>query len=490
MGQLEKAKLQALDANENAVGPEVEVQFNPTTLKLQFAHNYSNDTSDKSGVRQYLGTSSSTLTLELIFDTADDGTTETPRSVRELTAIVERFVLPLANSDGSVPPNKVKFIWGKIIVSGVIEGTVSLDYELFASDGTPLRAKASLTIKEQNALHMKLAAGPGAKKGRATTQPGGGLGGSVGLAAGVSIGLSSSAAVGASVGVSIDGTAQVGLALDGESAAQFAARVGVDPAAWRGLALPGENTLSLQAGAEVGFSAGLSVNAGVGVVAGFEAGATASIDTSVGLETKGGLSAAIGLGAGTEVAAGFALSAVGGVTAAVETVQIAKTQASEQQARQAFSTPSPTGQAVITVGGSNIGPMRIPSTPRLGLPEQPRTPLKEQKRLSTSRQGEAFFEPPPPRADSRATSYGLGVPLRPRVGPAVESRTDTVRAAPPLKAKTARGEAPVSFDPTDAPWIALPNQDKGRSLANKEQQLARPARPCGCSGTCHHRRRW
>ena len=251
----------------------------------------------------------------------------------------------------------------------------------------------------------------------------------------------------------------------------------------------GENTLSLQAGAEVGFSAGLSVNAGVGLVAGFEAGATASIGASVGLETKGGLSAAIGLGVGTEVTAGFALSAAGGVSAAAETVQIARTHAAEQQARQAFSTPSPTGQAVITVSGSSIAPMRIPSSPRLGLPEQPRAPLKEAERLSTSRQGEAFIAPPPPRADSRATSYGLGVPLRPRVGPAVESRIDTVRAAPPLKAKTATGAPPVSVDPTDAPWIALPNQDKGRSLASKERQLARPARSCGCSGTCHHRRR-
>ena len=189
------------------------------------------------------------------------------------------------------------------------------------------------------------------------------------------------------------------------------------------------------------------------------------------------------------VRAMLALSAAGGVGAAAETVQIARTHAAEQQARQAFSTPSPTGQAVITVSGSSIAPMRIPSSPRLGLPEQPRAPLKEAERLSTSRQGEAFIAPPPPRADSRATSYGLGVPLRPRVGPAVESRIDTVRAAPPLKAKTATGAPPVSVDPTDAPWIALPNQDKGRSLASKERQLARPARSCGCSGTCHHRRR-
>lgn len=470
MAQLEKAKLQALDANGNDVGPEVSVQFNPTTLKLQFAHNYTDSKTLTNPVRQYVGTSSSTLTLELIFDTADDGTTNSPRSVREKTAIVERFFLPPVNGDGSVPPNKVKFSWKEIIVSGIVEGTVSLDYELFASDGTPLRAKASLTIKEQNAKYMALAAGPGAKKSRATAQPGGiGIGGSIGVTAGVS--------------------AQVSLALGGESAAEFAARVGVDPAAWRGLALPGENTLSLQAGAEVGFSAGLSVNVGVGAVAGFESGATASIEAHVGLETKGGLSAAIGLGLGTEVAAGFALSAAGGVSAAAETVQIARTQAAEQQARRAFSTPSPTGQPVVDMSGGGIAPAHIPSSPRLGLPEQPRAPLKEKGRHSTSLQVETLIAPPPPRADSRTKSYGLGVPLRPRVGPAVESRIDTVRAAPPLKAKTATGAPPVSADPTDAPWIALPSADKGRSIANKEQQLARPARPCGCNGACHHRRR-
>ena len=222
MGQLKKATLQAVDAEDKAVGPAVSVQFNPTTLRLQFQHNYSNDTSQKSGARQYLGTSSSTLTLDLIFDTADDGTTDEPRSVREKTAIVERFVLPSASSDGSVPPNRVRFEWKDIIVVGVVQGTVTLDYELFASDGTPLRAKASLTIQEQSIKFMKLAAGPGAKRTRATAQPGGiGLGGTIGITAGVS--------------------AQASLALGGESAAEFAARVGVDPAAWRGLALSGEN---------------------------------------------------------------------------------------------------------------------------------------------------------------------------------------------------------------------------------------------------------
>lgn len=482
MSALEKATLQELRGDGTPVGDPVPVQFNPTTLKLQFSNHSSDGQTRANQNRQSIGASSTTLTAELVFDTADEGDTNRPRSVREKTALVEKFIVPQSGKEGESHPPKVRFHWGELVIDGVMEGVVSLEFDLFASNGTPLRAKVGITIQEQNPKFMAMVEGPGAKKKRALTQPGGfGIGGSVGI--GGSIGF------GGAIGVSAGLSGQAGLALGGESAAEFAARVGVDPSAWRGLTIAGENVLSLEAGAEVGFSAGLSVNAGVGVVAGFEAGATASIGTSVGLETKGGLSAAIGLGVGSEVAAGFALSAAGGVTAAVETVQIAKTQAAEQQARQAFSTPSPTGQSVITVGGSSIAPTRIPPSSRLGLPEQPRAPLKGKERLSTSRQGEAFIAPLSPRADSRATSYGLGVPLRPRVGLVVESRIDAVRAAPPLKAKTASGEPPVSSDPTDAPWIALPNQDKGRSLANKEQHLARPARPCGCSGTCHHRRR-
>src|SRR6185369_21645 len=103
-------------------------------------------------------------------------------------------------------------------------------------------------------------------------------------------------------------------------AAEFAARVGVDPTAWRGIAAGQiDGTLSLPAGAEIGFDASLSAGAGLGVSAGLEAKVAPSIEASFGLSPDGaGREAA----AASLTAPGFALSAAGGVAAALETVDI------------------------------------------------------------------------------------------------------------------------------------------------------------------------
>ena len=80
---------------------------------------------------------------------------------------------------------------------------------------------------------------------------------------GLGAGLSLSAGFGLSVGLGL--SASIGVAIGGESAAEFAARVGVDAGAWRGLEFGGESSLSLSAGVEIGFSAGLNASAGLGV---------------------------------------------------------------------------------------------------------------------------------------------------------------------------------------------------------------------------------
>ncbi|MCP5119763.1 MAG: hypothetical protein GY953_53880, partial [bacterium] len=69
MSQLEKATLQAISSDESAspIGDPIPVQFNPTTLRLQITNSTEGGESRGKQVRQYTGSSSSTLNLELIF---------------------------------------------------------------------------------------------------------------------------------------------------------------------------------------------------------------------------------------------------------------------------------------------------------------------------------------------------------------------------------------------------------------------------------------
>jgi len=149
--RLRYAKRPAKDtpATVRTEGPALSVQFNPASLKISRKNNV-----DRGGVgaggpkRTQPGTESATLSFDLEFDTAEQGSTGQHVDVRSWTALVRQFVEPPPdNPKGPAPA--VRFAWGTIVFDGIIEDiTEDLDY--FAPDGTPLRAKVSVKLTEQN----------------------------------------------------------------------------------------------------------------------------------------------------------------------------------------------------------------------------------------------------------------------------------------------------------------------------------------------------
>lgn len=107
----------------------------------------------------------------------------------------------------------------------------------------------------------------------------------------------------------------------------------------------------IDAGIEVGFSAGLSASAGLGIQVGASAGASASLEASFGLDVSASAGVGISAGVQADIKQGVTLSAAGGVASAIESVKIAGSQKAEQSAREAFALPprtaagQPTGKA-------------------------------------------------------------------------------------------------------------------------------------------------
>ena len=165
MAELLKAKLQEVsaDKNQSPVGEAVPVQFNPSSLKLKLQNKTDGGRSRGRQRRQHNGTSSTVLSMDLVFDTADEGTDAAPVSVRTKTAIVEKYVLP--KEDTSDAPPRLQFQWDELIIAGVVE-SVDIDFDHFAANGAPLRAKVSLSIKEQEPkyTYVEGSSGPAAKK--------------------------------------------------------------------------------------------------------------------------------------------------------------------------------------------------------------------------------------------------------------------------------------------------------------------------------------
>ena len=470
-GELTKAELIELSNDKTPkVVKTVPIQFNPNTLTLKLSNQSEGGNSRGRQRRQHTGVSSTTLSMDLVFDTSDEGQTDAPVSVRTKTAIVEKFVV---TQKGKASPPKLRFSWGDLEIDGVVSD-LSIDFDHFSPGGVPLRAKVSLSLTEQDAKYELLETGDGSNANNNATTPRN------------NNNAGNAATPGSDAPSKSD---QSGVALQDETAAEFAARMGLDPQAWRGLDVDLSAGLSLEAGVEIGFSAGLNVSTGIGVSAGVEADVNVSLEASLGLEAAAG-----GVGS---VAQGKTLAAAGGLAAAVESVKISETTNAVSATRDAFSNTTTSSSATDTDTGSSIGtggPQQGPTTgapveattastvPQTGPPDQSREPVTASGTLSRASQQAAVPAPLPPRADSRATSFGFGVPLRPRYGFVESSRYIVVGSD---RNPTDLGSLRLTNDPTIPGWKQLPERDTFREQLT-DQSRSEPQKHCGCCGNCSH----
>ncbi len=463
MPALQKARLMKITSPKSGdpeVLEQVDVQFNPTSLKLQITNKSEGGRSAGRSKRQNTGQSSATLTMDLHYDTADEGTTDEPVSVRERTRFVESFVRP--GPKGSEPPPKVRFHWGNLVFDGLVE-TVDVDFDHFAASGVPLRAKVGLAIVEQDPTYE-------IEKPKAD-EAGGGKKPDAGSA--------TDAAPGGAAGGVFD---RVAMALAGETAVDISARLGLDPSAWRGLSVDLGASLELGAGVEVGFSASLGASVGLGATVGFAAGVDVSLEAAFGLDAdtsaSGGAPAASGGAVDSARASGFALASAGGVQSAIESVAIARTSAAAAAARGAFTSKSmtPLAPGAPLASGASGAPSASPPASRVaparpGRPEQDRAPLAVTSGTGSIAGASRTSPPapPPPRVDRRAATYGYGVPLRPRVSIAADERNGVVVVGSSRSAAGDRAGAPS--------WTRLPSPSAAPG----------GTKHCACRGPCGHR---
>lgn len=454
MGELLKATLQEVsaDKNQTAIGDPVPVQFNPESLKLRLQNQTEGGRSRGRQRRQHNGASSTTLSMDLVFDTADEGTNEAPVSVRTKTAIVEKYVLP--KEDTSDAPPRLQFQWDQLIIAGIVE-SIDIDFDHFAENGAPLRAKVSLSIKEQESkyTYVEGASGP-ATRDSSRSQPAGGGNDRSSPGSGTNTNGG---------GVGGGNSDRSDTALEGETAPEFMARQGLDPSAWRGLGVDLSAGLSLEAGVEVGFRVDLNAALGVGASFGVQAEAVVSLEAS------------LGIGSSKKVngdSAGLALSAAGGVQSAVETVKIQETSRAAGAAQSAFGMETAkSGQDKPTSPGATS---QAPSAASSASNTASGTTRNRPSGLAAALT---------PKVDPRASSYGYGVPLR-ELYPTALTQAE-VRVC---NGNQQIAEAGPQFrkQKTTAPWEALPHRDRSRTLADSAEAKRRgdhcsnKHQPCHC----------
>ncbi|HEY8877825.1 MAG TPA: hypothetical protein VIN03_09700 [Roseateles sp.] len=365
-----KAELTELNAQNQTVGEAVAVQFNPATLRIQFSNRSASGGGAGAPARQRAGEGSTTVSFDLHFDTADEGSAGAPLSVLTKTSQVERFVRPRGTAPGQEAPPRVQFEWGGIKVQGVME-SCSLDLELFADDGTPLRARCGVQIKGQDPSYALAPSGAGL----------GGLAAGLANAAG---GLVPPALSPTQSGLPMPASPDLGQllrALQGESLPQLAARAGQDPKAWRDLGSGGAtNPQKLPAGQQVGVPASPGSAPGSGVQAG-ALGETASRTAPAAGAAPDASAASAGTSA--DRLTPKALTRAGGLVAAQSQ---ARSTAHTAQARQRLAGFATTASGAAATGDDRPYGFGLPLKPRRGFVSAD-TPRPATRRLRCSCSG-------------------------------------------------------------------------------------------------------
>ncbi|MCL4298050.1 MAG: LysM peptidoglycan-binding domain-containing protein [Anaerolineae bacterium] len=137
---IQKATIINLDTGEPFV-----CQFNPTeyTLRKQNSLRTAGGAGQNNPGTQSTGGQPATLTMKLFFDTTELGT-----DVRLLTNRLWNLMRVNKDKSGQGEPSKCQFIWGKTLFFTAFITSISQQFIMFRSDGTPVRAKLDVTFQE------------------------------------------------------------------------------------------------------------------------------------------------------------------------------------------------------------------------------------------------------------------------------------------------------------------------------------------------------
>lgn len=160
---VDSARIQVLDENmEVDEDREISCAFNPTEVTVDKSVTYAEQ--DVPGldapIQQFVSGDAETLSIELFFDTYED-----VEDVREQTDEINRLLM--VDGDRHAPP-VVKFAWGRISFTSLVE-SANTTYTMFASDGTPVRARIDVTFREYTPPEEQLQGEPRHSADRAST---------------------------------------------------------------------------------------------------------------------------------------------------------------------------------------------------------------------------------------------------------------------------------------------------------------------------------
>lgn len=143
-----EARLDIVEPAEDAA--TIPLHFNPAEYKLSKENTFAEIPIPglESPPLQYVRGGAQTLTMDLLVDTSD-----------ELVSVQDKYVTKiqsaLAKTEKLHAPPILEFVWEQTIFRGVMV-SLETNYVLFHSDGTPLRAKLTVKLKEYRPVEIQV----------------------------------------------------------------------------------------------------------------------------------------------------------------------------------------------------------------------------------------------------------------------------------------------------------------------------------------------
>ncbi|MEO5723223.1 MAG: LysM peptidoglycan-binding domain-containing protein [Ilumatobacteraceae bacterium] len=136
---------------ETEGGEHIACLFNPEELAVTVSSGWQESTvpGQGGGTLEYRGGEPGTMSLDLFFDTTDKGSTVAAYTNKliKLTKIDTTLAGYSQTSNNGRPP-WVKFHWGGFHSFRCVIENITVTFVYFAPDGTPLRARASMSLKQ------------------------------------------------------------------------------------------------------------------------------------------------------------------------------------------------------------------------------------------------------------------------------------------------------------------------------------------------------
>jgi nucleoid-associated protein YgaU len=154
-GKLEKLKIKAFSKPEQGDGDlvgEFEAFYNPTGMQASYSIKYNEKAPEGQSKleMEYGGYEAATFSFELLLDgtgaSIPNGSTDTTSSVQTR---IQKFMDVAYTYNGDIHRcSYLQVVWGTTIIDKCVLTGVNISFDLFAPDGTPLRAKLACSVKQ------------------------------------------------------------------------------------------------------------------------------------------------------------------------------------------------------------------------------------------------------------------------------------------------------------------------------------------------------